>query len=50
MHIIPDPRPATGQPRPQGTAIQNATATPWRPQACGLTREELRRIVRAAIG
>jgi hypothetical protein len=50
MNIIPNPAPATGQPRPQGAATQSAAAAAWRPQACGLTREELRRIVLAAIG
>lgn len=50
MHPIPDPRPVTGQFRSQAAVRPIAGPVPWSPQPCGLTREELRRIVLAAIG
>lgn len=50
MHPILDPKPATAQLRPQAAVRPVFGPAPWSPQSCGLTREELRRIVLAAIG
>ncbi len=50
MHPISDQKPAAGQLRPHAVARPIPAPAPWSPQSCGLTREELRKIVLAALG
>lgn len=50
MHIISEPKLATAELYPQA-ATTLATAKPtWKPHSCGLSREELRKIVLDALG
>jgi hypothetical protein len=59
MHPISENHPATGRPRPETTnaAMTNAAKTAprksdpnWKPEPCGLTRAELRKIVAEILG
>jgi hypothetical protein len=59
MHLISETKPATGHPRPDMTnaAMTNAAKTAprksdpnWKPEPCGLTRAELRKIVADILG
>jgi hypothetical protein len=52
MHIISEAKPIKAQPRHQVTtkARPAKTDSVWKPQPCGLTRAELRRIVAELLG
>lgn len=54
MHNTYETKPATGRPRPD---LTNTTKTAprksdpnWKPEPCGLTRAELRKIVADILG
>ncbi|MDR6873028.1 hypothetical protein J2Y55_004052 [Bosea sp. BE125] len=54
MHHISQTKPATGRSRPNMTSAATA-ATPksdpnWKPEPCGLSRAELRKIVADILG
>ena len=50
MQIIPEPKLSTAQLRPQITTTPAIADPTWKPQPCGLTREELRKIVLDLLG
>jgi hypothetical protein len=54
MQIISGPKPTTAQLRPHVEIIAEATSKKcdpaWKPEPCGLTREELRKIVVDLLG
>jgi hypothetical protein len=50
MHLISEPKLATAELCPQATTTLTAANSTWKPQSCGLSREELRKIVLDALG
>ena len=50
MHIISEPKPLKAELCPRAdTTLATANST-WKPHSCGLSREELRKIVLDALG
>jgi hypothetical protein len=50
MHIISGPKLATAELYPQAAKTLTAANSTWKPHSCGLSREELRKIVLDALG
>jgi len=50
MPIITELKPATAQAHPLTSTTPARPKAVWKPQPCGLTREELRKIVLDVLG